>query len=58
LSQPSGKTVPELINEGGRVNATLEGRRVTADLEARPITPTAFEFGNERFEQLIEKEQL
>jgi hypothetical protein len=58
LSQPSGKTVPDLVNDGGTITATLEGRTVTAELEARPFTAPAFTDGGARFQELIAKEQL
>lgn len=58
LSHPSGKPVPQLLNEGGPVNAELKGRRVVAEVAPRPFVPGAFVLGNKEFRRLLEKEDL
>lgn len=56
LSQPSGKPVPQVLNEGGRVKARLEGKPIVAELEARPFTKPAFTDGGKRLDTILEKE--
>jgi len=56
LSQPSGKPVPQLLDEGGRVKAQLEGKSIVAELEARPFKKPAFTDGGKRLDTILEKE--
>lgn len=56
LSQPSGKPVPQVLDEGGRVKARLEGKSVVAELEARPFTKPAFTDGGKRLDTILAKE--
>jgi hypothetical protein len=43
-----GHTVPELLNEGGRITVTLNGRREAEKYRARPFTQPAFEIALKR----------
>lgn len=58
LSRPTGKTVPEILNEGGVVFAEHEGKRITAELEARPFLAPTYTDGRKRLDELIEEVRL
>lgn len=53
VSQPSGKPVPQLLDEGGPVIGFLKGKSVIAELAPRPFVRPAFIDGGEQFEKLI-----
>jgi hypothetical protein len=58
LSQPSGKPVPQLLDQGGPVFGHLAGVQITAHIEPRPFTAPVFTDGGENFRKLLEKEPL
>jgi hypothetical protein len=57
-SQPTGKSVAELLNTGGPVEALLAGQPVIAQVEPRPFIAPLFTDGGKRFNELIGKEPL
>jgi hypothetical protein len=54
----SGKTVPQLLNEGGRADVVTPRGVVKADYRPRPFVAPAQEIGNEKFAELLEKTPL
>ena len=57
-SQPSGMPVPELLDKGGPVEASLSGQPVIAQIAPRPFVEPLFTDGGAQFRKLIERESL
>lgn len=54
----TSKTIPALLNEGGRATVKLGGKRVRARYRPRPFTDQANETAAERLADLIANETL